>query len=292
MYVVTDPYLLTVLAVLLGAAMNEGRYVAGGGVPSPDFDVANRYAESLPEPAAVEGYVEPVTASRAAGGRSGLRQTKFKLRDFRQIRELPLNDRNASGVAFLSDDTVLITYQTFLKIHDLDGRELHTIGPVDGDIEGLEYDNEKLIAVDERGSTRHDLSHDGQDFTPVHEKRLPVRGIECVAYDGSTNLVYYGHEATGRVLDAELSTLISLERDLAGCTMFDGQFLALASHPWRESAWYRVDTETWEVVEKKALADGDWEGIACRGNRCVLVRETSEKSGAAMVIFERSGVQP
>lgn len=287
-------HLLPVLALVLTAAVTEERYEAGG-VEFEDCDSAIRYGKSLGEPVTVECHLimtmdpDPAAKPQPARGKNPLPTPLLK--DYRQTRELSLDHQNASGVAFLSDDTVLLTFQSFLQIRDINGRHLHTIGPVDGDIEGLEYDGSRLLAIDERGSTHLDLSIDGMEIATVRERPLLVGGVECIAYDGVADRVYYGHEATGHVLDEKLDVLVSLERDLAACTVHDGQFMALASHPWRESAWYRIDMETWEVAEKRELPDGDWEGIACRGNRCVLVREMSEKSGAAMVIFEASPAQ-
>lgn len=286
-------YLLPVLTLLMTGSVTEESYEAGG-VRFESCDAAVRYAESLPEPVTVECHLvirpdaEAGSQAVQARGRTAPPGAGRRLRDYQETREFPLDDRNASGVAFLSDDTVLLTFQNYLQIRSIDGEVLKTIGPVDGDIEGLEYDGDRLIAVDERGSTHLELSLAGMEITPVREDPLPVRGIECVAYDRAEDRVYYGHEASGNVLDENFETLVSLERDLAACTIIDGQFMALASHPWRESAWYSIDMKTWKVVDKKVLPDGDWEGIACRGNRCVLVREASEKSGAAMVMFESS----
>lgn len=290
-------HLLPILTLVMTAAVTQERYEAGG-VEFEDCDSAIRYAESLEEPVTVECHLvrtfgaDPAARSRPDASSNSPPAATPRLKDYRQTRELPLDERNASGIAFLADDTVLLTFQNFLQIRDIDGRHLHTIGPVDGDIEGLEYGGNRLMAIDERGSTHLDLSIDGREIATVRERPLSVRGIECIAYDGATDRVYYGHEATGHVLDEKLDVLVSLERDLAACTVFNGQLMALASHPWRESAWYRIDMETWRVAEKKKLPDGDWEGIACRGSRCVLVRETSEKSGAAMVIFEASPARP
>lgn len=208
------------------------------------------------------------------------------LKDYVKVAEYEFDNRDASGVTFISDDTVVITFQDSLQFRGLDGDLKHTIGPLDGDIEGLEYQSGRFFAVAEHGSTHIDLQLDGMNVMATREQALPLRGVECIAHDPRTGRTYYGQESTGTLFDDQFDPVMDFQRDLAACAVFRGELMVLVSHPWRQSVWSRVDMQRWKVLEERLLPAGNWEGVACRGEICVLVRELSEKSNAAMVIFK------
>ena len=287
---------LSILIIAVGGVVVQQSYESNG-VSFNDCESAIRYAESSSVPITVDCHMtmrfgrdentdlEQVTKSQVIS-----RNDRAKLSDFRLTDEYPLDNADASGITFVSDDMLLITYQTSLEFRDIEGRVHHKVGPVDGDIEGLEYQDGRLIAVDERGSSHIDVTIDGMKLENSRDYILPESGIECVAYDPARDVVYYGQESTGILFNDEFEVLYTFPRDLSACTVYQGELMAIVSHPWRQSVWYRLDMNSWSVLDVKPLPDGDWEGIACRNDICVLVRELSEKSTAAMAVFGvRSG---
>jgi hypothetical protein len=210
-----------------------------------------------------------------------------RLRRYRQVDEIELSDDDASGVTFVADDTVLITYQDSLEFRRLDGAVLETIRGVEGDVEGLEYSDGRLFAVAERGSTRIDLDVNGTSIVVVNEVPLPSNGVECIAFDPVDGTFYYGIESSGELFNDKHEVVATFSRDLVACAVVDGNMLIIVSHPWRSSFLAKLDMPTWQTLEVLPLPDGDWEGVACRKSTCVLVRETSHNSAAAMVVFER-----
>ena len=209
-----------------------------------------------------------------------------ELNDFRMSNEIELSNPDASGVTFITDDTVLITYQTSLEFRRLDGKVLRIVDGIDGDVEGLEYHGKQLYAVAERGSTHIELSLEGMNLTPITDYLLPGGGIECIAQNPETSIVYYGQEYSGNLIDDQNTVVFSFARDLSACAVYGDTLMAITSHPWRPSVWHQLDMKTWKVIARRPLMDGDWEGVSCKGNRCALVRESSEHSQAALVIYE------
>ena len=215
--------------------------------------------------------------------------TTRRLRDYRPIAEIVLENKDASGVTFVEDDVVLITYQSKLEFRRIDGTVISTIDEVSGDVEGLEMQGDRLIAVAEVGSTHIELMRDGMELETLEYHQLDARGVECIASDPETGTVYYGQESSGDLFDDTSKVVHSFSRDLSGCTVFGGELLAITSHPWRRSEWHRVNMTTWAREESLDLPPGDWEGVACRGDKCVLVRESSEKSTAALLVLATEG---
>ena len=209
-----------------------------------------------------------------------------RLRDYVLVDEIELTNPDASGVTFLSDDSVLITYQTSLEFRRIDGEILKTISGIDGDIEGLEYHGDMLYAVAERGSTHIELSLTGLEIVPISEFVLPGRGIECIAHDPDTGRFFYGQEYSGNLIDDQNNIVFSFTRDLSACAVHDGDIMAITSHPSRRSVWHRIDVTSQQIVDSMPLLDGDWEGISCRRDRCALVREAFGQSSAIMSVFE------
>jgi hypothetical protein len=284
---------LLILAVAAAAATVEQTYEANG-IEFDDCESAIRYAEASGKPVTVECHMKMHFGSdgaepdRPAGPDALPDDARRKLRDYRQTEEFAFDDADASGVTFVSDEMLLITFQDSLEFRDLGGRLHRHIGSVEGDVEGLEYHEGRLIAVAEQGSTHIELTVVDTEVELVGHHPLPLRGIECVAYDPGRGEVLYGQEATGKLVNDKFETVFSFPRDLAACTVHLGELMVIVSHPWRQSVWYRLDMNSWSIIDEKMLPDGNWEGIACRNDKCVLVREASEKSGAAMVIFDSS----
>lgn len=285
----------TVLIFLhvLAAAAAEGSFQVDG-LHFDDCNSAIEYAKSLQVPASIECHVvvriEPEQIQPVGSNEGPDTVAVSRLKDFSEVAEFELDDPDASGLTFIADDTVVITFQNSLEFRGLDGKLKHTIGPVDGDIEGLEYQDGKFIAIAEQGSTHIDLRLDGIDIIATRDEVLPLRGVECIAHDPVTGRTYYGQESTGVLFDDQYQPVMEFQRDLAGCAVFRGELMVLVSHPSRQSVWYRVDMKNWKIIEQRLLPAGNWEGVSCRADTCVLVRETSEKSKAAMVIFKvRSG---
>jgi hypothetical protein len=282
---------LLILALPPVADATEQSYEANG-VGFDDCESAIRYAEASRNPVTVECRVRmQFGVERADPDGQAMPQElrhdgQGKLSGYRQTQEIALDDADASGVTFVSDDMLLITFQDSLEFRDLDGRLHRHIGSVEGDVEGLEYHDGRLIAVAEQGSTHIELTVMGTEVELVSHHSLPLGGIECVAFDPARAAVLYGQEGTGQLVNERFEAVFSFPRDLAGCTVHRGELMAIVSHPWRQSVWYRLNMNNWSIIDEKVLQDGNWEGIACRNDKCVLVREASEKSGAAMVIFE------
>lgn len=285
---VTSNVLLVFLPVLV-AAVTEGSYQVDGR-RFDDCQSAIEHAESLPVPSSVECrvvvHIEPEPNRAESSGEGPAAVAPTRLKDYVQVAEIELDDPDASGVTFIADDTVVITFQNSLEIRGLDGVLKHTIGPVDGDIEGLEYHADRFVAVAEQGSTHIELRLDGMNIVATRDEMLPLRGIECIAYDPLAKRIYYGQESTGVLYDDAYQPVMEFRRDLAACAVYRGELMALVSHPWRQSIWYRVDMKRWKIIEERLLPDGNWEGVSCRADTCILVREASEKSTSAMVVFK------
>lgn len=280
---------IPILVAFLAAATTQELYVVNE-QNFVDCDSAIEYAKSLNRAATVECnltmQIELDLSQSASSASHSAGNTPARLDKFKEVAEIEFDNPDASGVAFISDDTLVITFQNSLEFRGLDGQLKHTIEPVDGDIEGLEYQAGKFLAVAEQGSTHIDLHLDGDDIVATSQQPLPLRGIECIAFDPATNRTYYGQEFTGVLFDDQFQPVVDFKRDLAGCTVFRGELMALVSHSWRQSVWSRVDLVQRKVIEERLLPAGDWEGVACREDVCVLVRELSEKSKAAMVVFK------
>ncbi len=278
-----------ILLAALAAATIENSYRVDG-QRFDDCETAIAHGKSLEVPVTVECHVvmriEPEAKQSPRSNESLKSLSPARLDNYVKVAEFELDNPDASGVAFTSYDTVIITFQNSLEFRGLDGKLKHTIGPVDGDIEGLEYQAGKFFAVAEQGSTHIDLRLDGMNVVATREQELPLRGVECIAHDPATGRTYYGQESTGVLFDDQFHPLIDFQRDLAACTVFRGELMALVSHPWRQSVWFRVDMERWKVKESRLLPAGNWEGVSCHGDTCVLVRELSEKSKSAMVVFK------
>lgn len=189
---------------------------------------------------------------------------------------------DSSGITYLPNGNLMITLQTQLQVLTAGGQVLSTRSASANDIEGLEWVDGKVLAANEDRGLHMEYAEDG---TQLDFSALPFNNIECVAHlDGVT---YYGTEHDGQILDASGTPFIDLGKDLAGCTFSGGYLLAITSHAYRDSTWHKVDTETWTVVDQRPLPDGNWEGISCRGNRCVVIREESPKSASGFQIYDR-----
>jgi hypothetical protein len=101
--------------------------------------------------------------------------------------------------------------------------------------------------------------------------------------------VYYGHESTGYIVDAQVNIHIDLGQDLAGCVSAGDYLIAVTSHAWRSSQIHKIDTATWEVVETRPLPTCDCEGIAFSEdlNRMYIIQEASRGGGSGYTIYER-----
>jgi hypothetical protein len=191
---------------------------------------------------------------------------------------------NASGLTVLPNGNLMITRQTVLEIRTQSGEILGTMPSSQSDLEGIEYSGGIIYGANESpGRTvQYDIS--GQ---PLGQSNLPFSGAECIAVHNGT--VYYGHETTGYIADAQANVFIDLGQDLAGCVSAGGYLVAVTSHAWRSSAVLKIDTNTWEVVEAMPLPICDCEGIAFTADlsRMFIIQEASRGGGSGYTIYER-----
>jgi hypothetical protein len=191
---------------------------------------------------------------------------------------------DASGIALLPDGNLMITRQTVLEIRNEAGQLLSSRASSQNDLEGIEYSGGLVYGVNESPGRAVQYDVSGQI---LGQSNLPYSGAECVAVHNG--VVYYGHESTGYIADAQANIYIDLGQDLAGCVSAGGYLIAVTSHAWRSSQIHKIDTATWEVVETRALPTCDCEGIAFSADlsRMYIVQEASRGGGSGYTIYER-----
>ncbi len=189
---------------------------------------------------------------------------------------------DASGVAYMEDGTLMIALQRQVQLVTESGKVISTAGSGTNDLEGLELVNNSVIGANE--SPGRLMKYSARLQSSV-DKNLSIRNIECIAEHNG--VVYYGLENSGQIVDETGRVYVKVGRDLAGCTFFEGALLVVTSHPYRASMWSRVDPVSWKVIESRRLAKGNWEGVSCRENSCVIIREASAFGEAGFQVWSR-----
>lgn len=208
---------------------------------------------------------------------------ELKLSDYTSVAFVSTG-ADASGITVLPDGNLMITRQTVIELRSEAGQLLASGPSSQNDLEGLEYSGGIVYGVNESPGRTVQYGVDGQT---LGQSNLPFSGSECVAVHNGT--VYYGHESTGYIADAEVNIYIDLGRDLAGCVSAGGYLIAVTSHAWRSSQIHKIDTATWEVVETRTLPTCDCEGIAFSEDlsRMYIIQEASRGGGSGYTIYER-----
>ena len=175
---------------------------------------------------------------------------------------------DTSGVVIMPDDSYIITTQRSLQRISESGQIIQSNSSGSNDVEGLDYDGTLIAANESPGQL---ITYEG--ISATGSSSLPFSNIECVARSGGNT--YYGIEHAGTLRDKSGNIIMNVGSNFAGCTFHDGWFLALRSKRSSFSVVYRIDPETWSIVESMSLPDGNWEGIDCNESKCVIVREQS-----------------
>lgn len=191
---------------------------------------------------------------------------------------------NASGITVLPNGNLMITRQTILEIRTQSGEIVSSTPSLQSDLEGVEYSGGLIYGANESPGRTVQYDINGQ---LLGQSSLAFSGAECIAVHNGT--VYYGHESTGYIADAQANVLIDLGQDLAGCASAGGYLVAVTSHAWRSSTIFKIDTNTWEVVEALPLPTCDCEGVTFSSDlsRMFIIQEASRGGGSGYTIYER-----